>query len=507
MTANIKTTLSPAAYKWHRRPEDFDGPCPVCECPLLIGEHRAVRPEEGLRSRWVQRYKSPRGYRNRLVRGERLPTKPAKPRKVSRKGVPNQETLEGIVKATRLLAEGRPMVAIAKELGITPRALEYWRQHHPTIWQHNFRLAVQGVVSRVRKTAGTDQVLTAPDEYLRLATMADKWTAENDEELFPSGGPDLSVCGFFRAYYLRNCLAGAVPETIRQYEIALNLWRRITGDPPIRLVTNDVVAKFRDVLLSMKGRGGRPMSPNTVRSKLRQLQAIFDAAGPSGPRHRDAAGILAKIPYAKPPAEVLDTPRIVREEWLNAVYKAAVAMDSPDVFGIKPRDWWQALLSLTLNTALRRGTLFSLRWEFVDWKDRTLHLPYRNMKAKRGHLIPLNRPALEHLERIKSASEVIFPWPYSRECFDDKFKLLQGLAGIPAGERFGLHAIRRTAATLLWERSPQAAQIVLGHTSALITLRHYVQPKAAAAALESLPQPWVTLPATLPATVEGGPSL
>jgi integrase len=406
-----------------------------------------------------------------------------------------QKVRQSIARATKLLAEGKTMVEIASELGMTDHAIEDWRKRHRKLWNRDFRLAVQSTIATVRKNAGTDRVLANPDEYMRLAAVADRWNNEQHTELFPTSSVDLSLSGFYKAYYLPNCLGGTTEETRRQYEIILRLWQRITGDPPLRLITSTVVCKFRDTLLAMKGRGGHPYSVNTVRSKLIHVQAILDAAGPSGPRKRDAAGLLATVPYAKPPREELQIPRIVKSEWLNAVYVAAQLMNVPEGSGIPIALWWRALLSVALNTGLRRGSLFSLRWEYIDFERCQVLIPANRMKARRPHLIPLNADAIKHLQSIRGdgTTEMVFPWPYTRETFDIKFKLLQGLADIPAGERFGLHAIRRTAATLLWQNCPEAASIVLGHRSPLITLRHYVEPSAAATAgLNRLEQPWTT---------------
>jgi integrase len=397
-----------------------------------------------------------------------------------------------------MIAQGETAEKIAKTLDVTPRAIEQWRQRHPKFWKRRFDHHIKAVVAKTRENAGTDRVLANPDEYLRLATLADKWTVENREQLFPTSDVDLSLSGFYRTYYLPNCLSDTVEETRRQYDIALNLWRRITGDPPLRFIINTTLAKFRDTLLAMKGRGGRPYSPNTVRSKLVQIQAILDAAGPSGPRKRDAAGLIAAVPYCKPPREEQQIPRAIALDRLADVYESARMMDCPEGLDFPPVLWWRSLLSVALNTALRRNNLFSLRWEYVYLEKHQVVIPAERMrKGRRPHLVPLNADAVAHLRSIRgdATADFVFPWPYTAKSFDDKFKLLQGLAGIPPGDRFGLQAIRRTAASLLWQQCPEAAQIVLGHRSSLITLRHYVQPQVAAAgALDRLTQPWTSRP-------------
>ena len=334
-------------------------------------------------------------------------------------------------------------------------------------------------------------MLARPDEYMRLAKAAEKWTAEQEAALFPTSDTDLSLSGFFKVYYRQNCIADAKSNTIHQYEVCVRLWQRITGDPPLRLVTNTVICKFRDTLLRMTGRFGKPYSVNTVASKLTQIQAILDAAGPPRPHHRDAAGILTQVPYAKPPRKRFKTPTIVTVEQLELVYEAASKMEMPNSSGILPVKWWRALLSVAINTALRRGSLFALQWQWVDFKNHKLVIPADAMKRNRPHVVPLNADALAHLESIRRKSGLVFPWPYSKEWFSQCFKTLQEHAGIKPADWFGLHALRRTAATLLWKHCPEAAQIVLGHRSSLITLQHYVEPaEAATAGLDKLTAPW-----------------
>jgi|GEM_PF-1355674 len=411
--------------------------------------------------------------------------------KPNQRGGIRAHTREMIGQAARRFAEGASMSQIAKEFHVTLRAVEGWRTRHKRIWMRDFRLSLQDVVSRVRKDAGTDRVIANPDEYLRFAKEADRWCKENRQELFPQSDIDLSLSGFFRIYFLPVRLGDAHPTTIEQYRFTLNLWRRITGDPPLRLIDNQLLAKFRDVLSKLRGQGGRPYSTSTIRSKMIQIQAILDTAGPPGPRRRTAAGLLSVVPYAKPPRIEQQVPRIVPLEVLGRVYEAARYARIPELYGITPENWWKGMLVVALNTALRRGSLFALRWEHVEAENRRLVLPPGVMKARRGQIIPLNEMALRHLETIRQSQDpMVFPWPYCQHTFANEFKALQRVAGVPAGEWFGLHAIRRTAATLLWRENPAAAQLILGHHAMQITREHYVNaPAVMMGALDHLPQP------------------
>jgi hypothetical protein len=70
----------------------------------------------------------------------------------------------------------------------------------------------------------------------------------------------------------------------------------------------------------------------------------------------------------------------------------------------------------------------------------------------------------------------VFPWPFDRTWFGTTFHRLQDKAGIKRAEHFGLHNLRKTHATLLWEGSPAAAQLSLGHRSgSSVTAAHYIE--------------------------------
>lgn len=492
-------------YLFHRKPEGAEGDCPVCGCPgHELGEHRTVA-EGGLEgtelagARWVARVKAGSSWKYSRVKTDqqrqreqaRKQETEAKQASKHRRKVIRAQTRQNIAKATRMIAEGKTVAAVAAELGVAQRTVHEWRERHTKTWNRDFRLAMQDVVSRVRREAGTEHVVARPDEYMRLATLADKWTAEQNRELFPQSDVDLSLTGFFRTYYLPVKLGGADPATVRMYERVLKGWARITGDPPLRLITPAVLAKYRDVSRQLMGRGGKIASPNTVRSKMTHIQAILDAAGPKGPRRRYAAGILAEVPFVQPPRAVFEVKSIVGLESLGKAYGAAGQMADPDLYGIAPADWWRGLLVMAFNTALRFGGLFKLRWEYVDLELRWLRMNPAAMKSRNGQLIPLNEIAVEHLQRIRQSEDpMVFPLPYTVEWFRKRLHDLQDLAGIPEGEHFTLQTIRRTAATLLWQNSPEAAVFVLGHKSELTTTTHYVQAQTVAApAIANMPQP------------------
>ena len=135
------------------------------------------------------------------------------------------------------------------------------------------------------------------------------------------------------------------------------------GEPSLSEITSAMLADFRDCLTKLPGRTNTTRrSPNSVRTALRVVQTLLGKAGPPGPRNRDVQDLIQRVPYARPPREVLREPRFVSEDYVNAAYRAAICLELPRLPGFKPAAWWRALVVTTYNTALRRGTPSRSAW-------------------------------------------------------------------------------------------------------------------------------------------------
>ncbi len=403
-----------------------------------------------------------------------------------------------IARVARLMARGVIRSEIAKQMGISTQTISGWQREHGELLDRLIEkekcaiiVAVRKeavILKVVRKAAGTKAVFADPDQYMKMAMRAVKIAEDRNEPLFESSGEE-TLSTFFESCFLPMVDGGK--GTLYNYRLAVNRWKCFSGDPPLKEITSPMLAKFKWFLSKLHGiKNYRRASPETVKIKLRHIQTILDKAGPPGPRNRDAVGIIGRVPYVKPPKVPILIPQIVTDSQLNDCYFAAVGMEKPRFYGIKPAAWWRLLLVMAYCTGLRRGTLFSLRMTDIDWEDRRLVIPAKRMKAGRDHIIHLNSSAMEHLRKNRTDREYILPWPHHDRWFDNRFHKLQDLAGIPRADHFGLHNIRKTTATRLWEIAPQAAQLALGHAGSDVTIRHYVQSAGIVAkALDALPQP------------------
>ncbi|HFP4005925.1 TPA: tyrosine-type recombinase/integrase [Escherichia coli] len=129
----------------------------------------------------------------------------------------------------------------------------------------------------------------------------------------------------------------------------------------------------------------------------------------------------------------------------------------------------QTAIRLLILTALRTAELRLMRWEWVDLQSATITLPAEVMKARRPHVVPLSRQAVELLQDQFTRSG------YSAFVFPGRFmdnKPLSASAILKALERIGYksiatgHGWRTTFSTALNESgrySPDWIEIQIAH--------------------------------------------
>lgn len=128
----------------------------------------------------------------------------------------------------------------------------------------------------------------------------------------------------------------------------------------------------------------------------------------------------------------------------------------------------QTAIRLLILTALRTAELRLMRWEWVDLESATITLPATVMKARRPHVVPLSRQAVELLQdqfTRSGYSDFVFPGRFMQ-------KPLSASAILKALERIGYkslctgHGWRTTFSTALNESgrySPDWIEIQLAH--------------------------------------------
>lgn len=307
----------------------------------------------------------------------------------------------------------------------------------------------------------------------------------------PTLSADMTLRAFFESYYLPVCVTPDASKSYLTYlRIAIKKWVELTGNPPLREIDALTVAGFRDALGKLPGRYGGPPASETVAHKLHVIHRVLRKCGPPGYRNDDAAGLLERVPWARPPRPIQKFPQTVPLDVLGKVYEAADTMKWPRIPGVDPGMWWRCLLTVVYNTGLRYRTVFELEWADVDWTRKCFILPGERIKSRRPLVVPLNKITLEHLRTIQGDRKRIFGFEQDPSWFRQHLHRLQWRAGYPWEEHFTLQTLRRTLATQLWAISPGAAQLALGHAAMQITRDCYVNPdNIVRSAMDNLIQP------------------
>jgi len=154
------------------------------------------------------------------------------------------------------------------------------------------------------------------------------------------------------------------------------------------------------------------------------------------------------------------------------------------------------LVLLALNTGLRRGELFQLRWRDVQLKSRLLTVRGAGAKSGQTRHLPLNSEAARILEQwnppAPEAQSFVFTGADSSEPLNDVKKAWASLvkrAGISA---FRFHDLRHTFASKLVMAGVDLNTVreLLGHGDIAMTLRYaHLAPEHKAAAVEKLVAP------------------
>ena len=238
---------------------------------------------------------------------------------------------------------------------------------------------------------------------------------------------NVTLEGAFKRFF--ETRATLSPSTVDGYKRTVRLYLNAWAKKPLSEITRQLVLKKHQDIAAGHGE-------TTANNAMRHLRSVYN--------------FIAATEDEFPPNPVLILSQA--RAWYRERRRQTVvtAMDLPA--------WWKAVVAepeysrdfllTTLFTGMRRSEVMKLRWENVDLRSRTLHLP----TTKNGD--PLNLPLSEFLanlltERASRAdgSSWVFPGPgKSGHLVETKKFLARVTAG--SGVAFTLHDLRRTFITI-----------------------------------------------------------
>jgi len=134
------------------------------------------------------------------------------------------------------------------------------------------------------------------------------------------------------------------------------------------------------------------------------------------------------------------------------------------------------IVTIALNTGMRRGEILSLQWNQVDLPNRTIRI-YNGKTRTSERVLPLNNAAIAVLTELakQRSDDLVFPSPCNGKdrILDPKkaYAKVVRLAGIP---HIRFHDLRHTFATRLVRAGVDliTLQKLLGHSSITMTARY-----------------------------------
>jgi len=264
------------------------------------------------------------------------------------------------------------------------------------------------------------------------AQMADRWTLE---KLWNE--------------YLKHLPVGKATKTdTSRWNIYL---RKTFGSKEPREIILLDIDRLRINLLKKR-------SPQTVRHVLTLLQRVINF----GVNH----ALCPRLPFkiSMPAVDNITTEDLSPEQ-IQALF---TAMDET------PYTTAANMMRLALFTGMRRGELFKLQWQDLDFERGFISIV--EPKGGKSQKIPMNRNAREVFESIPRTAEYVFPARNGgpRKDINKDLKAIKEAAGLPDDFR-ALHGLRHTYASMLASSGKvdiYTLQKLMTHKTAAMTQRY-----------------------------------
>ncbi|MGA0608693.1 tyrosine-type recombinase/integrase [Caldimonas sp. KR1-144] len=224
-------------------------------------------------------------------------------------------------------------------------------------------------------------------------------------------------------------------------------------------------ARYRDDRLAL----GR--AQNTVRLELALISHLFEIAR----KEWGMEGLANPLANIRKPSGSTERDRRLRPGEYERLAEALAA--SPNI-------WARPAFDLAIETSLRQGMLFELRWEWVDLERRTITIPLKfRCKGNKGvpAAVPLSSRAVETLRSMPRSLDgrVLATTQNAVVCVWKKTLRRLGMTNLR------WHDLRHEAASRLFEKglNPMEVASITGHKN-LNMLRRYTHLETSALALK-----------------------
>lgn len=222
----------------------------------------------------------------------------------------------------------------------------------------------------------------------------------------------------------------------------------------VRQLTPPLIEEFKQWLLSKPTRHGTQRSLATVNNHLRVLSKILSLAVDADLIDSNPCFRVRKF---KPNNRRL---RVLSDEEEGELLTTLAG-----------NDLIRSIVIVALNTGLRRGEIFSLKWSDVDFQRGRLTI--RKTKASKERFVPMNATVRELMHSLPHLlSDYVFPSPKTVGRLTDIKKGFRGAVNMAGIENLRFHDLRHTFATRLADAGTDAYTLmeIMGHADLKTTM-------------------------------------
>jgi integrase len=275
----------------------------------------------------------------------------------------------------------------------------------------------------------------------------------------------IELAGFYERTYLiepqyvdGRKIAGL--RSAYDFQLRLTVLREHFGKRKLRAITHGDIERFRAIRLKTETRHGKQRSIATVNRELSLLRRVLNVATRNGwiIRNPFYGSTSLVTPGDEKPRE-----RIITREEEARLLAACTGL----------RSHLLPIIITALDTGMRRGEIFKLRWSDIDFVTRIIIVRAFNTKTMRERQVAVTERLTRELEAvyersIKDPDTLVFG---ISDNVKKSFNSARKAAGLP-DVRF--HDLRHTHATRLVAAHMPLSEVgrILGHTQVNTTYRY-----------------------------------
>ncbi|WP_164761680.1 MULTISPECIES: integrase family protein [unclassified Mesorhizobium] len=267
--------------------------------------------------------------------------------------------------------------------------------------------------------------------------------------------------------YLKKYDAKLSANTVSNYKDKVENHLTSWLDKPLNFITRDAVEKRHGEIAQKIALSNRWKGEVTANTTMAILRLLWNFAADQDPTLPQNPVRLRKQWFAEERRE-----RMVEADDMPVFYKAVCALPNPVA-----ADY----LRFILFTGLRRREAAMLKWAYVDFDKKLLHIPAINTKAKRKLDLPMSdfvRDLLVARRAVgKDPNDYVFPSHGKKTGYIAEPKFPLDAVAKACGVQVSVHDLRRTFITVAEETeiSPMALKALVNHSLGNDVTEGYVQ--------------------------------